>query len=80
MSAGAGVTIRHAATTLGVSVKFIRNLLSLYRDEFPERVYGRADGQRVRLLSAADVARLADCLARWREAWRHEYGKPGAVK
>lgn len=74
------VTIRHAATILGVSVKFVRNLLSLYREEFPDRVYGRAQGQRVRLLSPADITQLTECLRRWRAAWRQESDRARAVK
>jgi hypothetical protein len=55
------------ADQLGISKKFVRNLLSIYRADFPERTYTRApNGQRMRLLSPADRQRFEDCLVHWR--------------
>jgi hypothetical protein len=58
----ARLTIRAVAAQLGVAPKTIHNLLSEHRAQFVPRVYGMGKDGRVRLLSPADVQRLASLL------------------
>lgn len=70
-AAASRLTIRGVAEQLGISVKTVRNLLSLYREEFGERRYERSPkGQRRRLLTEADVARLTALASEWKESFR----------
>lgn len=62
------ITVAEAGRQLSVSRKTVRNLLSKHKAAFPERVYGRGPGRslQIRLLSPADLAKLAEIISCWK--------------